>query len=166
MTTMIRTRRSILAALLLTAVMSFPTTSSGAATESHRAATAIEGYQEAAAILRHGPPKGSTRVCPIDWRRSSWHVQRLIKCAAAHWEVPGGEQMALAIAWRESRFQHDAYNSSSGAAGIYQHLLKYWPDRAYEFGFATRSPFDARANIIVTMKMVKRYGWWPWSLPS
>ena len=50
-----------------------------------------------------------------------------------------------------------------GAAGIYQHLLKYWPTRAEDFGFRDWSAFNARANILVTMRMVKHYGWDPWA---
>jgi hypothetical protein len=41
-------------------------------------------------------------------------------------------------------------------------LCRYWPDRAYSYGFRGRRAYNARANIIVTMKMVRRYGWTPW----
>ena len=64
---------------------------------------------------------------------------------------------------RESMFDPDAYNAWSCAKGIYQHLCRYWPGRAYDYGFKGWSAFNARANIIVTMKMVRRYGWAPWS---
>jgi Transglycosylase SLT domain len=105
-----------------------------------------------------GPPG----MCPIEWQRSTWHVKRLIRCAASHYGVD--EDEALYIAWRESRYQPYAYNEEGEAAGIYQHLLKYWPGRAVEFGSSDWSVFDARANILVTMQMVRRYGWEPWSL--
>ncbi len=104
----------------------------------------------------------SHRVCPIPWRRGPNEVRRLIVCAANHWRVPGGATTAVAIAWRESRFSPQASNPS-GAEGIYQHLRRYWPSRAAAFGFPGRSAFDARVNIIVTMKMVRRLGnWSPW----
>ena len=73
---------------------------------------------------------------------------------------------ALYIAWRESRYRPSAYNAAGGAAGIYQHLLKYWPDRAADYGFRDWSAFNARANIMVTMRMVKQYGWAPWGALS
>jgi hypothetical protein len=60
-------------------------------------------------------------------------------------------------------FHPDAYNAGSCAKGIYQHLCAYWPGRASDYGFKGWSAFNARANIIVTMKMVRRYGWAPWS---
>jgi hypothetical protein len=103
------------------------------------------------------------RICPIDWREGTWHVKRLIRCAAHHWSVPGGAPKALSIANRESHFRPRAYNSYSGAAGIYQHLRRYWPGRARTYGFRDWSVFNARANIIVTMRMVHRLGSWsPW----
>jgi hypothetical protein len=103
------------------------------------------------------------KICPIDWRKGPWHVKKLIRCAAHRWQVPGGARTALRIANRESHFRPRAYNAYSGAAGIFQHLLRYWPGRAYTYGFKRWSAFNARANIIVTMRMVKRTGWSPWS---
>jgi soluble lytic murein transglycosylase-like protein len=101
-------------------------------------------------------------LCPIDWRRGTPHIKRLIRCAASHYGVD--EEEALYIAWRESRYRPAAYNETGDAAGIYQHKVKYWAQRAVEFGSADWSVFDARANILVTMRMVRVYGWEPWSL--
>ena len=143
MTTMIRKCRTLVAASLLTAVlMSFPT-----------ATTAGAMVQRDTNV--------STRICPIDWRQSTWHLKQLIKCAASHHGV--SREKALYVAWRESRYRPSAYNPHGPAAGIYQHLLKYWPERAEDFGFEDWSPYNARANIIVTMRMVRRYGWSPWT---
>ncbi|HET9250011.1 MAG TPA: hypothetical protein VFP13_08755 [Actinomycetota bacterium] len=143
MTTMIRKCRAIVAASLLTAVlMSFP------------AATT-------AGAMVQRDTNVSTRICPIDWRQSTWHLKQLIKCAASHHGV--SREKALYVAWRESRYRPSAYNPNGPAAGIYQHLLKYWPERAEDFGFKNSSPYNARANIIVTMRMVRRYGWSPWA---
>jgi transglycosylase-like protein with SLT domain len=102
------------------------------------------------------------KICNIDWRKGRWHVKQLIRCAANHWHVPGGADTALAIADRESQFRPHAYNPS-GCAGIYQHMLRYWPGRASVYGFPGWSAYNARANIIVTIRMVKRLGWGPWS---
>jgi transglycosylase-like protein with SLT domain len=144
MTTMIRRRRGTVAALILTAVlMSLP------------AATTTQ-----AAIERETHRSVPTMLCPIDWRQSTWHVKRLIRCAASHYGI--SSRKALYIAWRESRFRPTAYNASGQAAGLYQHLLKYWPDRADDYGFRHWSVFNARANILVTMRMVRRFGWAPW----
>lgn len=103
------------------------------------------------------------RICDIDWRRGTWHVRQLIRCAEERWPVPGGASMALYVAERESDFRPDAYNSYSGASGIFQHLERYWSGRADAFGFGGWSAFNARANIMVTMRMVHGLGSWsPW----
>ncbi len=109
---------------------------------------------------RHHAP-ASSKICNYDWQKGTYQVRRLIRCAANHWHVPGGASLALAIANRESKFHPNAYNPS-GCAGIYQHMLRYWPGRAAEYGFRGWSAFNARANIIVTMRMVNRSGWGPW----
>lgn len=119
-----------------------------------------------APISRAAIPGGrlqvSGKICNIDWQKGTWQVKQLIRCAADYWNVPGGVDTALAIADRESRFRPRAYNPS-GAAGIYQHMLHYWPGRARSYGFPGWSAYNARANIIVTMRMVKQAGWGPWS---
>jgi hypothetical protein len=114
------------------------------------------------AAVREGRHQVPAKICNIDWRKGRWHVKQLIRCAAAHWHIPGGVETALAIADRESQFRPHAYNPS-GCAGIYQHMLRYWPGRASSYGFPGWSAFNARANIIVTMRMVKQAGWGPWS---
>jgi hypothetical protein len=147
MTTMIRKCRALVAASLLFAVIitTFPTAPSS------EAAIGRDTYRTVPA-----------RLCPIDWRQSTWHVKRLIRCAAEHFDI--APRKAIYIAWRESRFHARAYNAAGGAAGIYQHLVRYWPDRAKDYGFRNWSVFNARANIIVSMRMVRRYGWSPWAV--
>jgi soluble lytic murein transglycosylase-like protein len=142
MTNAIRPRRATVATLILTAlIVAFPVHASAATGEATYSFT----------------PK---RICAIDWRAGRREVKHLIRCAANHWGV--NPDKALTIAHRESLFDPDAYNSWSCAKGIYQHLCRYWPDRAYDYGFKGRSAYNARANIIVTMKMVRHYGWAPW----
>jgi soluble lytic murein transglycosylase-like protein len=144
MTKAIRLRRAILATLILTAVL----TGSSAATAT---ATTIEQTRTA---------NVSTKVCPVEWRKGRFYVKKLIRCAAHRYGV--NADRALYIARRESRFRPKAYNDWSCAKGIYQHLCRYWPGRADAYGFDDWSAFNARANIMVTMRMVRRGGWGPW----
>jgi hypothetical protein len=140
------TRRRFPAALLLTAVLlTVPAASASAGS--------------------HQDPFSQVprKICRVDWRDGTWHVKKLIRCAVHRWSVPGGADKALYIANRESNFQPHAYNSYSGASGIYQHLRRYWPGRASTYGFHGWSAFNARANIIVSIRMVHRLGsWQPW----
>lgn len=50
----------------------------------------------------------------------------------------------------ESRGDPNAYNASSAASGLLQHLQKYWPDRAATVGMPDASPFDPWANMYVS----------------
>jgi hypothetical protein len=141
-TTIPNTRRALAATLVLTAALTAPPAP---------IAPTADAYT-------HTP----RRICPIEWERGRWHVKRLIRCAARYWGV--SPPRALAVANRESNFRPRAFNAWSCAKGIYQHLCRYWSGRAYAYGFKGKSAFNARANIIVTMKMVQRYGWDPWGL--
>ncbi len=138
------TRHNLPVALLLTAVLLI-----------------VPAASASASIERH-TSRVPAKMCPIPWQRGPWFVRQMIRCAAQHYQVPGGALKALSIAGRESHFRPTAYNSYSGALGIYQHLSRYWPGRATAYGFRGWSGFNARANIIVTMRMVRQTGWYPW----
>jgi hypothetical protein len=156
MTTTIQRRRGWPAALVVTALL-------GALLLSFLAAPSDAAIQRDRPSPITPPSTSRTitwRVCPIDWREGAWHVKRLIRCAASHYGLDANK--AIYIAWRESRFRPTAYNVFGKAAGIYQHLVRYWPGRAAEYGFRDWSVFNARANIMVTMRMVRTYGWGPW----
>lgn len=147
MTRAIRHRRVLLATLVLTALLSLPTAQASAvATSEEPQLRAVTGTTDS--------------ICRIDWRQNTTHVKRLIRCAAAYYHISADK--ALYVARRESRFDPEAFNASSCAKGLFQHLCRYWPDRADNYGFDNWSAYNARANVFVTMKMVKRYGWQPW----
>jgi len=145
MTRAIRLRRVFVATLILTALTTtFPVATATAVTRE-------ETYTYT--------PK---TICPVDWRQGTWAVKKLIKCTAVYHGV--SVKKALYVAKRESRFKPSAYNGSSCAKGLFQHLCRYWPGRAYDYGFKGWSAYNARANTFVTMRMVRRFGWQPWGL--
>ncbi len=145
MTTMIRKCRIFVAVSLLTAViMSFPI-----------ATTSEAMIQRETATRPHFAEDLPDRLATERMACEAAHPLR--RCALRSERTKG-----LYIAWRESRFRPSAYNATGDAAGIYQHLLRYWPHRSADFGFRNWSAFNARANIFVTMRMVLRYGWDPW----
>jgi hypothetical protein len=151
MTNAIRLRRAFVATLILTAII---TTFPGASASAMRTQDHITTTQDNKAHI------SAVSICPIRWQRGPRYVQRLIGCVARFYRV--GASTALEVAYRESKFHPNAYNSRSCAKGVYQHLCRYWPTRADDYGFAGWSAFNARANIFVTMRMVRQYGWWPW----
>jgi hypothetical protein len=150
MTRAIRHRRAIVATLVLTAIFAFPTAQATAVTRSGEGSdlSAVTGTMDT--------------ICRIDWRQNTREVKRLIRCVAGYYHV--NADRALYVARRESGFNPKAYNAWSCAKGLYQHLCRYWPQRADAYGFDDASAYNGRANVFVTMKMVKRYGWQPWGL--
>ncbi|HZD18250.1 MAG TPA: hypothetical protein VE669_08920 [Actinomycetota bacterium] len=100
-----------------------------------------------------------TRICDIDWKKGTWHIKKLIRCAARHWDSPGTPKKAVRVARCESRLRPDAYNAN-GYAGLFQQATRYWPDRAERFGVPDRSVFNGRANVIVSIRMAKGIGSW------
>ena len=71
----------------------------------------------------------------------------------------------LRIMQCESRGQPDATNTSSGAAGLMQHMPQYWDQRAISAGYAGSSPYDPTANINVSAWLIYQAsggGWQHW----
>jgi hypothetical protein len=139
-------RRALVAAVAMPALLTLvPGTTAGASLREPNARTVDE------------------RICDMDWKDSRREVKRLIRCAARHWGSPGGPDKALDVARCESGFNPDAYNPN-GYAGVFQHAVRYWPDRADRWGFPDRSAFNGRANIIVSIRMANSAdGWDIWS---
>jgi hypothetical protein len=98
-------------------------------------------------------------VCDYDWDQGPWHVKQLIRCAANRWDSPGGGVKAIEVARCESGLRPPAYNPN-GYAGLFQQSTRYWPGRADTFGMPDRSVFNARANIIVSVRMARSTGSW------
>jgi hypothetical protein len=78
---------------------------------------------------------------------------------------------ALNIIHFESKGNPQAYNSSVGAEGLFQHLSKYWKARAAAAGFRDSNglyatPYNAEANIAVSWYLAKSSSPWDrhWSV--
>lgn len=100
-------------------------------------------------------------VCDYRWADSTYQVRQLIRCAARRWNVPGGPGKALSVARCESNLDPRAY--ASGNAGVFQQRVVYWPGRAETYGFPGASVYNARANIIVSVRMAHAGGWGAWA---
>ena len=93
------------------------------------------------------------RVCYYEWQRGTWHIKQLIRCAARRWPVPGGAYKAIAVADCESHLDPRALSNGGSLAGLFQQSTHYWPSRATRFGQDDRSVYNARANVIVSVRM-------------
>lgn len=99
------------------------------------------------------------RICDHDWSEGTRYIRMLIKCAARQWDSPGTPRRAVAVARCESSLRPDAYNPN-GFAGLFQQATRYWPERAVYWGQPDRSVFNARANVIVSIRMAADAGSW------
>lgn len=132
--------------------------------EAAAAAAAEAAAKEAAkkeAAKQDAEPKTSTiDGCNFDWRAGPAQVEKLIRCAVDRWSVPGGADKAVAVARCESGM--NPYREGSGVGGVFQHSLRYWPDRATRFGFDGWSVYNGRANVMVAIQYAHLYGWSAW----
>lgn len=69
-------------------------------------------------------------------------------------------EVALKVAWCESRYDPSATNPRTGAAGLFQHLTKYWESRSAAAGWAGANIYDAEANTAVAAWLVYEGGGW------
>ena len=110
----------------------------------------------AAAHADKSPCKG--RLCKKDapdtkkcWRHHGRRATArcFIRRAADHFHQ--SRSQAYAIAYRESRYNWHATNSSSGAAGLYQFMRSTWESTPY----ARYSPYHPRWAALAAMWMWK-----------
>ena len=67
---------------------------------------------------------------------------------------------AVRVAWCESRFDPDSVNLRTGGVGLFQHLPKYWDERAEAAGFAGADPTDPEASVAAAAWAVYQGGGW------
>jgi hypothetical protein len=129
-------RRALVAAITLTALL-------------------VPGTAGLASATTNVPNK----ICDHEWKKGTWHIRQLIRCAAIRWDSPGTPKDAIEVARCESDLRPGAYNPN-GYAGLFQQATRYWRDRAEHWGQAGRSVFNGRANIIVSIRMAAAHGSW------
>ncbi len=71
---------------------------------------------------------------------------------------PGYVNWAMQIMACESGGDPNATNRSSGAAGLFQFLPRYWAGRAANAGFSGASPYDPTANVATAAWLLKTGG--------
>jgi hypothetical protein len=154
-------KRSIMAAVATTVLV-------GATALGHTTANKqAEPQDRLAAATSSASSTGTSGLCAIRWYNNgsydTWAIKRIIRCAVHHFPVPGGASRALYVAHRESRF--DPYARNGTNKGIYQQGKKFWPDRYRKFGFdyLKYNIYNARTNVIVSIRMVHRHGWGAWA---
>lgn len=93
-------------------------------------------------------------------------VRQSIRCAAGKWHVPGGPSKAVSIARCESGFNPHARLGQF--SGVFQQGSSWWRGRFRQYnpnhGYKlSRSIWNARSNIVVSIRMMHNVGLAPWS---
>ena len=127
----------------------------------------------AAGLVLAAAPAASARHArgPCDFHRDDdqtvrQHSREQILCAVARWPVPGGAEVALCIAKRESGLLPWAESGDGLNKGLFQQHVHYW-DGNYD-GYTQRwwdlprRILSGRTNTIVSIRMASDIGWGPW----
>lgn len=111
------------------------------------------------------------RLCHEPWLSSymdgdSRPIKRMLACAVKLWPVPGGIDKAISVVDCESKFDPFAVNESGRHIGLFQHDRRYWLARWRRWGLdlgVPQNPTNAWSSIIVSVRIINRYGWGAWS---
>ncbi len=74
--------------------------------------------------------------------------------------APADVDKAVLVSWCESRYDANATNRSSGAAGLFQHIPRFWSDRSVAAGVGGSDIYDPTANTAVAAWLVYSNGGW------
>lgn len=97
-------------------------------------------------------------------------VRHLVACSVRTWPVPGGFPMAWCISGREAGPYRWPWSDSASSKGVFQQNAAYWDARARMWwerrwlpGAWPPNVFNARQNVIVSIRMAHAGGWGPWT---
>lgn len=121
------------------------------------------------ALASRQPNRFMSRLCHEPWLTSYMEgddqpIRKMLACAVRLWPVPGGLDKVFEVVDCESDF--DPFAEYHGHIGLFQHNARYWLKRWERWGLdlgTPRNPTDAWSNIIVSIRIINRYGWSAWS---
>jgi hypothetical protein len=118
------------------------------------AATATTVATEQATATGEQP---SETIAPDE---SGWLSQVQVRALVAEYFTAEDVNKAVRVAWCESRFNPASTNLRTGAVGLFQHLPKYWAERAENAGFPDADPSDPEASTAAAAWAVYNEGGW------
>jgi hypothetical protein len=116
--------------------------------------SSVEVVTPVAEVRRVGTKPAAPAAAPAD-------IESIIRTAAARWGADPAQ--LLRVAWCESRYNPLAYNTSSGASGLFQFMPRTWAANSVRAGYGGASVFDAVANANVAAFMFGNSQAWQWS---
>lgn len=106
------------------------------------------------------PEPSASADDPLEVDSSGWLTQVQVRSLVERYFDASDVNRAVRVAWCESRFNPESVNLRTGGVGLFQHLPKYWPDRAEAAGFAGADPTDAEASVAAAAWAVYDGGGW------
>jgi hypothetical protein len=101
-------------------------------------------------------PSAGTALSPT----SGWLSEVEVRALLSLYFAPEDLNQAVRVAWCESRFDPDSVNLRTGGVGLFQHLPKYWDERAANAGFSGFEPTNAEASTAAAAWAVYQGGGW------
>lgn len=91
---------------------------------------------------------------------SGWLSQVQVRALVAEYFAAEDVNKAVRVAWCESRFDPTSTNLRTGGTGLFQHLPRYWTERAENAGFPNADPTDPEASTAAAAWAVYDGGGW------
>jgi hypothetical protein len=91
---------------------------------------------------------------------AGWLSQVQVRALVAEYFESEDVNQAVRVAWCESRFDPTSTNLRTGAVGLFQHLPRYWEERAESAGFPNADPTDPVASTAAAAWAVYNGGGW------
>ncbi|MDH3190146.1 MAG: transglycosylase SLT domain-containing protein [Acidimicrobiia bacterium] len=91
---------------------------------------------------------------------TGWLSEVQVRALVSEYFKAADVNTAVRIAWCESRFDPKSVNLRTGAIGLFQHLPRYWEDRASNAGFPGADPTDPEASTAAAAWAVYNEGGW------
>lgn len=82
----------------------------------------------------------------IETPTSGWLSEVEVRALVTSYFEPTDVNKAVRVAWCESRFDPKAKDLRTGGVGLFNHLPKYWEERAANAGFEGADPTDPEAS--------------------
>ncbi len=91
---------------------------------------------------------------------SGWLSEVEVRALVSLYFEPEDVNQAVRVAWCESRFDPNSTDLRTSGVGLFQHLPRYWDERAANAGFAGLDPTNAEASTAAAAWAVYHGGGW------
>lgn len=113
-----------------------------------------------AATAEGQPQTGGNAEGTVASPASGWLSQVEVRALVNQYFEPEDVNRAVRVAWCESRFDPNAVDLRTGGVGLFQHLPKYWGERAANAGFSGIDATDPEASTAAAAWEVYEGGGW------